>query len=509
MLVTDRRHRILFLALAGMEIGWFAPIALLLIGYWQGRLDFPLLRRLELQQTADALSAILTFPPLVTFAFFFLLMVFYMLMADLLNQHQLFGAARAATIVVMITGTSLFAVRILIYGNMPGTDLRWLGAVWSAVFNFTAGRRPETIILLLNAFLWFRVANSTDRDLTFLGVGLSFRTGILLAIAGGALLAGKGGQPPGSSLVYFFLFMVFGLAAVAIARIDEKALLVDDSRGGVLPWRQVALTGTTAVVTTVIGYLLALVYTPGNIRTVLDWFSPLWALIRLVLSGLIFALAWLLAPLLERSVRFLQWVLSQIEPVEVAQNQQPVTPDFALRPSDLTTLLDRTPVVRYALVLLLIAACLFLIWFFFLRTERRTLSDEDEEYELESVTFGGGLLQRGWDRLRNLFDLVQRYGLSGDLLAAISIQNIYANISRLARQRGFPRRPSLPPDYYLAELEQAFPACHDALERITAAYMRVEYGNQTLADLELESLRSDYQFVRNAPAPNEADEANA
>jgi hypothetical protein len=92
--------------------------------------------------------------------------------------------------------------------------------------------------------------------------------------------------------------------------------------------------------------------------------------------------------------------------------------------------------------------------------------------------------------------LVGRFGLSRQLLAAISVQNIYANICRLARRRGYPRRPAQPPDDYLPILQQAFAGQEDALARITAAYMQVHYGDQPVSPLELGQLRRDYQQVR-------------
>ncbi|MCB0071419.1 MAG: DUF4129 domain-containing protein, partial [Caldilineaceae bacterium] len=116
--------------------------------------------------------------------------------------------------------------------------------------------------------------------------------------------------------------------------------------------------------------------------------------------------------------------------------------------------------------------------------------------------FGGGLLGRGAERLRDLWDLVRRYGLGTQLLAAISIQNIYANTSRLARLRGFSRPTAQPPDLYLPALQAAFPGCGNELAHITEAYMRVEYGDQALDNIELDRLRADYRRVRATPPPD-------
>lgn len=503
MLLSDRRHSLLYAALAGMEIGWVAPFALLAVSYWQRRLDPNLPADLTARATGDALAKVLAFPPAAAFFIIFFTMILYMLAADLLNRRQVDGMGRALAIVTLVVVTSLLAVRLLLYAGQPVGDLGWLRRTGSAVFNFTAGRRPETIILLLNAFLWFRVANLTERDLSFFGVSLSFRLGLLLAVAGGALLSGMAVQEVGSALLYFFFFTLFGLVAVALARMDEKALLVDGSRGSLLPWRQALQTAAVALITTLAGFALGVIYTPAAIRTVLGWFQPLWVLLRFILAGIVYVIAWILSPIIEQLYRFGLWLMSRLEPVTLEGTEPPPPLEIDIRPSDINALLDRSPTVRYLVVIVAIALALFLIWFFFLRTERRRIGADQEETEQARMTYGGGLFGRGWDRMRALFDLVRRYGFGANLLAAISIHNIYANITRLARQRGFPRPAAQPPDLYLPALQAAFPACADELERITAAYMRVEYGDQALDDLEMTELRADYRKVAETPAPAE------
>jgi hypothetical protein len=124
--------------------------------------------------------------------------------------------------------------------------------------------------------------------------------------------------------------------------------------------------------------------------------------------------------------------------------------------------------------------------------------EEAEEESGEEITLGGPMLGRGVRWLRDVAGLVRRFGLSRQLLAAISVQNIYANLCRLARQRGYPRRPSQPPDDYLPVLARAFAGQEEGLARITATYMQVHYGDQPVTAAELVRLRQDYQRVREA-----------
>ena len=94
-------------------------------------------------------------------------------------------------------------------------------------------------------------------------------------------------------------------------------------------------------------------------------------------------------------------------------------------------------------------------------------------------------------------------GFGRDLLAAISVQNIYANLCRIGRQRGRPRLISQPPDAYLPVLAVVFPGEEERLRRITAAYMRVHYGAHPVSGEELAALREDYRVLARQAAESE------
>ena len=101
-----------------------------------------------------------------------------------------------------------------------------------------------------------------------------------------------------------------------------------------------------------------------------------------------------------------------------------------------------------------------------------------------------------WDRLRDLANLAQRFRPGQGLLDAISVENIYANLSRTARERGFPRQPSQPATRYLPDLVRAFPGCADEATRITNAYERVHYGDRRPSAEELAQVRADYKTMQ-------------
>jgi len=127
---------------------------------------------------------------------------------------------------------------------------------------------------------------------------------------------------------------------------------------------------------------------------------------------------------------------------------------------------------------------------------RRERTDA-ETSAAERPAVGSGLRQ-GLEQLRDLARLLRRYGLNRGLLAALSVQALYANLCRLAYRRGYPRRPSQPPDGYLPTLARAFYGADEPLAHLTAAYMRVHYGDQEITPAELAQLRADYAVARRA-----------
>ena len=137
------------------------------------------------------------------------------------------------------------------------------------------------------------------------------------------------------------------------------------------------------------------------------------------------------------------------------------------------------------------------------RVRKAGMRTEDEDEGLERASFGGGLLDRALSGLRGAGRLVGRFGLGRDLLAAISVQNIYANLCRIGRQRGRPRLISQPPDAYLPVLAVVFPGEEERLRRITAAYMRVHYGAHPVSGEELAALREDYRVLACQAAESE------
>jgi hypothetical protein len=294
-------------------------------------------------------------------------------------------------------------------------------------------------------------------------------------------------------LIYLWLFFGFGLLAVALARVDEKAFHASQSSGATLPWSRLGQLLAMTAATVGLAIYASTLYTPTTIKTVLGWFSPLWNFLGAILLRLFLALFWLIGPLLERLINAIRAMLAGLEPLEtpaqefgelgLAQNQL----DFGEMVRDYT-------MVRYTLIALGLLVIFLVIAILFARTRQRDLANEAEQSGSEGLALGGNPFRR----LRDLAGLFRRYGLRPGLLAAISVQNIYANVARLAGRHGYPRPAAQPPDEYLPRLHAAFPGHEAALARLTAAYMRVHYGDQPVDETELTQLREDYTTIQEA-----------
>ncbi len=460
MLLSNRRIALLHLLLAGMQAAWIAAFFILA---WPARIGVgPAL--------GVALGGLLA----------------WMLALELLSrvtQSPAYDALALGGLVLV----SLLAVRLVLERGGPPWDLAWIGRALSAAANWQGGLPPLLIIVGLNVVLWQRASAATSRDLNFFSVGVTFRSGLLLLLLGGALVSGLRGETVTGLLWYY---LAVGLTAVAVSRVSEKASEAQ-SVGRLLPPRRLAQIVLAAGAAVTAAWLFSLAYTERGISAFFRLFNPLWRLLEPLALAVVVLLGRLLDPIL---LWFEAWLTALL--ARGRQGAPEANPGVAGGGGTANPLqnLPRWPfdLARDALVLFVIVfAVLGVVIFLLLYLERvrkngQRLEAEDEG--LERATLGGGILHRAAESLRGAGALIRRFGVGRELLAAISVQNIYANVCRIGRQRGHPRPISQPPDAYLPALAQAFPGQEERLRRITMAYMRVHYGDHPVPSAELAEL---------------------
>jgi hypothetical protein len=461
------------LSLVGMEVALITPFATLLL-YQHG----------------------LGWSPALIFLRLFAALLLWLLFLELLNRLSIGSPWYQLSVAVLILVSTLAVVRLWLYGGAALGDPIWLRATFDALFNFHEGLRPELVLVLINLLLWHRASSATSRSLDFFNVGVSFRLGILLLILGGALLKHVTGY---DAMALFWLYLALGLMSVSLARIQDKAS-AGGSVGKPMSGRRMAQLGA-AVGLTVGGVAgLSLIYTPSSIRTVLGWLNPLWRALGVLMEPLLLVLLWVI----EVIVNGLYWILSRL----MVGGRFEFLDQLRERFADLASMFQRSEAatltlppllltaLRYGGVLLALLIMLGVVLLSLGRIRAGKRIEESEEELEEEITVGGGILGRGLRWLRDRAGLVRRFGVGRELLAAISVQNMYANLGRLAGRRGYPRHPAQPPDRYLPDLVEAFGGHRDALSRITLAYMRVHYGDRPVTIGELARLRKDYDQVR-------------
>jgi hypothetical protein len=473
MLLTHRRWGPLRFCLAGMEMAWFAPIFLFF--YQQAR----------------------EWPPFAVFIGLFGGLLVLILSLELLNRLRIDSPGYELAVLGLVLLSSLLLVRFCLYADMPIGDFRWLHNIFDTLFNFPQRLGPELVLILTNSFLWQRAANATSRDLGFFGVGVNFRLGLLLLILTANLVNFFTDQ---NATIFLWLYLGLGLTAVSLARTHEKAAGAQ-STGTLLPLPRLAQLLLTVGLTVGAIAWLSLFYTPTRIKTALSWLKPLWAVLEPVLWFLLQVLFWLLEPIVAWLALLLRQLFANLhwerieELLDSLGENSPFEPIAEQNGAIVTLPPWAWTALRYIGTLLAITLVLGLVLLFLDRVRTRPAQDEAEEESGEKITLGGDTLARGMRWLRDMAGLVRRLGLSRQLLAAISVQNIYANLCRLARRRGYPRHPAQPPDDYLPVLAEAFDGQEEILARITAAYMRVHYGDQPVSDAELAQLREDYHHL--------------
>ena len=471
MFLSNRRITLLYFCLAAMEAAWITPFWLLLYApappVWVGY--------------GSLLAGLLA----------------WTLTLELLSRMGIQSPAYDLIALALMVVTSLLAVRLLLYRTVPPTDIGWSGRLVSESLGYKGIIPPAVGLIAVNLLLWQRATSATSRDPSFFNVAVSFRLGLLLLIAGAALLSLLRGR---NAVGLLWVYLAFGMVAVSIARISEKASEAQ-STGKILPMRRFLQLLLVTGLTVGGAWLLSSIYTPGGIRRFLHLFDPVGRLVAPLAFALLMLIGQALNPLLLWLEAFVMRMLRTpaVSDSQIAPAVQAATgPGFFERiPTWLPNLLIDVLMIGGILVALL--AVIGFLLLYLERVRKGGLGDEAEEEGMEHVT-ADGLLARGARALRAATGLIRRFGLGTRLLAAISVQNIYANLGRLARDRGFPRRPAQPPDDYLPVLVRAFGGFEEQLARITAVYMRVHYGEHPVTRAELTQLREDYRTVRDGDA---------
>lgn len=466
------RRTALYFCLSGMDLAWVTPL-LLIIWQWIGPQ-----------------------PPMVLFGGLWGLLLAWMALLALLGRTRIRFPWYHLGVAFLVGLSTVGLVYTILYRGMPLADRHWATQALTGLLLFELWPTPELLLVLLSFFLWQRASWTTRRAVDFSDVRTSFWIGLVLLTLGAALFHALMHRPAPPFLAWAYFGL--GLLALIFARTDERPFGAR-SVGGPLAPGKLALFALLAALTLALGLGFWRV-APEPVRAVLVWLWPIWTILLVVVQLLALLLAFAGVELFQIIDRLLHGQ-PLIQPGQLEALLRSLQETAQRLAEELGLVITLPPwfwlAARITVLLIVVVPLLLLVLVVLGVIAWRREQADSELSSAERPLVGSGLRQ-GLEQLRDLARLVRRHGLHRGLLAALSVQALYANLCRLAHRRGYPRRPSQPPDSYLPTLVRAFHGADESLARLTAAYMRVHYGDQEVTPAELMQLRADYAVARRA-----------
>jgi hypothetical protein len=396
-----------------------------------------------------------------------------------------------------LLGVGMLVSGLLVVHRLFHAETRLLGSAWLvSIFSGLRKGAPshEVFVFLLVLFLWWRGLVLAQRRLDGDSVAFRFRLGLVMIAVTTAL---GGSMLPWPYHRFVFVFFFASLLGIALARAEEIGQRCGGSQSPFgLGWLA-TLVAAGMVVLLPAGGLAALL-TGENIGLLL---VPALQVLRIVLLGVVYALAWIaqtvIAPLL---AFFQQHELGRALEGITRRMVSPEVPEMEVQPQQSLFTAEQLALARTVGVMVGVLLVLLLVALSLRRLRARPgwRRDEERESVWESAYLRRGLrdlLRRGRHRLDGVAAALSRSRL-GRLFAAMTIRRIYAHMGALAAERGYPRAPYQTPYEYLPALEQAFPASRDEAVRITEAYVAVHYGEVPERPEDLATVQAAWGCIR-------------
>ncbi|RME83056.1 MAG: DUF4129 domain-containing protein [Caldilineae bacterium] len=465
------RRNALFLALAGMEMSWLTLVFM------------------SLEPRSWGAS------PVPYFVALFGIMVVLMIVAHFLSTRQVDSPLFELIVLGVIVVIGLVLVRLYVFREGTGPGLHWL----RAAFLLPDAERLQTMLVLGTlAYLWWRGVTFLQREVSFFVVGYDFRKGVLALVVGSILYKVLAGHEA-PEMVYVFFF--FSLMAVALGRVEDKARVPGGESAFGKEWLGIVATSSALVLA--LSALVGLLWHRPTFAFVGRLLAPSGSVLGRYVEAVAVFLLSLLEPLFQWLIAFIRARVGAESPLLTPADNLPSSPDLfgdemivATGPPAWLQVLFNYVIPGLLLVLGLVVLVLWL--------ERRRGRKGSPATQVSRRVAGvereglSGLVRRGMAQLRGWAGLVGQFGLGRRFYAAVSVRYIYANLQRLAAERGYPRHKSQTPNDFLPTLRRAFPGQDAALELITRAYNAVEYGSAPTDAGELERIRRAWQAVEQA-----------
>ncbi len=423
--------------------------------------------------------------PVAGISFGVVLTVHYLARAGL--RSTLHPRLRSALLGLGMSVSGLLVVHRLLHPQTSFWNPAWLVDIFRTLQQQKS--LPQDVLLFfLVLFLWWRGLVLAQRRLDAESVAFRFRLGLVMLAVTTAV---SGYIAPWPLHQFAFAFFFVSMLGTALARAEE----VGQQYGGRqspfgLGWLAALVTASVAVLLLAAG-LESLLTGRSFGRLIGPIIEPILKVLSVPLIALMYALAWVVHII----TVFLITVLGEIDwegftglpaPFESEPPTQPKAPLFT---PEQWALAKAVSVVGGVLLALLVIA----LSLHRLRAREGRLQGDERESIWEGVHLRrslDGLLRDGRRRLDEAAAALSRF------FAALTIRRIYARLSALAAERGYPRALHETPYEYLPVLEQSFPDSREEVKRITEAYVAVHYGEVPERPEHLKAIRAAWERVR-------------
>jgi len=445
---------------------------------------------------AALLSQIIPVRPLPTLGLLLggVLAVHYL--ARLAVRQSLYPSLRSGLLVLGILVSGLLTIHQLLRAQTPLLDPGWLVAIFRDLRQ--ASLSHDVIVFLAVLFLWWRGLVLAQRQLDGESVAFRFRLGLVMlavtTVLGGSVL-------PWPYYYFVFLFFFASLLGIALARAEDVGQQYGGSQSPFGFGWMVTLSLASLVVLLLAAGVAALL-TGENIGLLL---VPALQVLRIVLFGLVYVLAWVAQVVIVPLLAFFQlYELGRALEEISSRMVPPEEPEMEMQFQESLFTPEQLVVAR---VVGIVGGVLVLVVLVALSLRRlRARAEQRRGEERESVWEGADLqsglrdlLRQGRRRLDEAAAALS-HSLVDQFFAALTIRRIYAHVGALAAERGYPRAPHETPYEYLPILEQAFPTSREEVACITEAYVAVHYGEVPERPEDLAAVEAAWGHIRGAEA---------
>ena len=406
-----------------------------------------------------------------------------------------------------VLGGLLAILGALIYLFQPGIEApsQWLVHLCLTLIDFAEGVPAALVVIVVTGMVWQR--GLTINWGTHHELWRSFVTGTivlgLLVLLRDPMLENLGGLGLSGSMA---AFVVSGLVALALFSVTE-AVSIEQPRGSeavALNRYWLMAVGTAVLAILLVGWILGQILSPETVAEIVHLLDPIrrfvGQILQLILTAMVLALMWLLAPL----VNALRQKLARAKPTPM-----PTVPDLSEQFEDLQAASKLPPELETILAIVVVVAILGGIAFALARTYRRRRRRqvqqaeviERREYIWSKKLLGdqlrGLLRRRAPDQVASPFLLLSQ---PDDPRQAIRL--LYQHLLAESAALGHPRPPGMTPSTYQAPLGKIAPSAQGALRTLTSAYLIARYSSQTPTLAQVDDARLAWDSIHDALQSN-------